>query len=153
MKYKVIKLFPGCKWDIGDIISDKDIIKAYKIDVGSGNEYFESVDENSIQYFKNGWKSLTNLIYTDIKNRKIWIWCEYPGGGEARELEVRMLTDNPYIFCDVIFEHPQVRKSGQGAVCYSLMKNESSPYVSDKHREIWREIVKITGVRTIRYKV
>ena len=84
--------------------------------------------------------------------KKLWIWCEYPGGGEARELNVNLISENPYIYCNVIFEHPQVRNSGQGAVCYSFKKNDKSPYTSEKHREIWREIVNITSVRTIVYK-
>lgn len=153
MRYRLVKSFPGCKWDIGDIVTDKEVSKEYKkLDSSILNEFFESVNEDSIQFFANGWKPLRDLVYSDIQNKKLWIWCEFPAGGEARELSVKMLTDDPYIYCDVIFEHSQVRNSGQGAVCYSLKPNDKFPYTSETHQEIWREIVKITSVRTITYK-
>ena len=158
MKEKGFRLkieYPGCKWKIGDIITEKNDKKLFKdFDKGLYTDCFEEVDGDSIYYFINGWKPLHELVYQEIQGRKLWIWCEYLAGGEARELYVDTADYSPYIFCDVQFVNSldKNQRLAQGAVCYSFDKNIKSPYTSEEQRSIWREIIKMTDVRTIKYK-
>ncbi len=107
----------------------------------------DELNGSKIYDFINGWKPLNKLVYNEHKGKDIITWCEYPGGGEARNCRLSLVQNSPYVFADVKFLYHEIT---QGAVAYiESSMYLSSPYKNDIHREIWRQIVNITDVRTI----
>ncbi len=149
--------YPECEFEVGDIISENDINHPKLIKElieGKHEKFWEEYDPSKsyIYDFQNGWKPLKNLIFRQVENRTLWVWCEFPGGGAARELHVDHIKGT-YIKCDVEFVNSKDphKRVPQGAVCYSFKKIEEDPYTNENHRNIWRQIIELTNVRTIRY--
>lgn len=159
MKNKFKHLLSGTIFEkIGDFLYDED--GNYSVPamlIKDSNEWFE-IDENpnnlKINNFINGWKPLSQLVLEEIREQDLYIWCEYPSGGESRKCKIDHIKGT-YIYCDVEFvinKYDKNRRLAQGAVAYSIVKNDKLPYISELHRNIWRQIVKLTKVRQIFYK-
>jgi len=106
----------------------------------------------NINNFIHGWKPFSELSYKDHINKSILVWCEYPAGGEARTCYLKCVDLAPYININVIIKYLGIT---QNPVAWKEVDNFSptyKPYKDEDHRKLWREIVDITNVRTIKYE-